>query len=95
VKRIRNADTFDNRAAEGRMEPDSMMKTANPTKVLFVCGRNQRRLPTAGSIFNDGPRMPVRPAHCSRKTVRSQILNFYYCPQPPSFVVDECSSLLS
>lgn len=32
------------------------------TKVLFVCGRNQRRSPTAERIFRDDPRMSVRSA---------------------------------
>lgn len=33
---------------------------AAPVKILFVCGRNKRRSPTAGRIFRKDPRMHVR-----------------------------------
>ena len=41
-----------------------------PIKVLFVCGRNQRRSPTAERIFKDDPRMSVRSAGVSDSSKR-------------------------
>ena len=39
-------------------------------KVLFVCGRNRRRSPTAEQIFKDDPRMCVRSAGTSESSKR-------------------------
>jgi len=47
-----------------------MMEIASPIKVLFVCGRNQRRSPTAERIFKDDPRMSVRSAGVSDSSKR-------------------------
>jgi len=47
-----------------------MMEAATPTKVLFVCGRNQRRSPTAERIFKDDPRLSVRSAGTSESSKR-------------------------
>ena len=44
------------------------MKT--PIKILFVCGRNQRRSPTAERIFKDDPRLSVRSAGVSDSSRR-------------------------
>ena len=41
-----------------------------PLKILFVCGRNQRRSPTAERIFKDDPRMLVRSAGVSESSKR-------------------------
>ena len=47
-----------------------MMEIASPIKVLFVCGRNQRRSPTAERIFKDDPRMSARSAGVSESSKR-------------------------
>lgn len=47
-----------------------MLKTTTPIKVLFVCGRNQRRSPTAEQIFRTDPRMSVRSAGVSDSSKR-------------------------
>ena len=46
------------------------MKATPPIKVLFVCGRNQRRSPTAERIFKDDLRMSVRSAGVSESSKR-------------------------
>src|SRR6185369_16359370 len=37
----------------------------NKPKILFVCGRNKRRSPTAQNIYRNDPRMEVRSAGTS------------------------------
>ena len=39
-------------------------------KVLFVCGRNKRRSPTAEAIFRDDPRLNVRSGGTSQTSAR-------------------------
>lgn len=41
-----------------------------PIKVLFVCGRNKRRSPTAEKIFRNDPRLSVRSAGTSPSSRR-------------------------
>jgi len=41
-----------------------------PLKILFVCGRNQRRSPTAERLFRDDPRLSVRSAGVSESSKR-------------------------
>jgi predicted protein tyrosine phosphatase len=41
-----------------------------PLKILFVCGRNKRRSPTAERIFKGDPRMSVRSAGTSDSSKR-------------------------
>lgn len=41
-----------------------------PLKILFVCGRNKRRSPTAEKIFKGDPRMVVRSAGTSDSSKR-------------------------
>ncbi|CAN5652329.1 hypothetical protein BH09VER1_BH09VER1_52940 [soil metagenome] len=41
-----------------------------PLKILFVCGRNKRRSPTAEKIFKGDPRMLVRSAGTSDSSKR-------------------------
>ena len=41
-----------------------------PIKVLFVCGRNRRRSPTAEWIFRNDPRLSVRSAGTSESSKR-------------------------
>lgn len=43
---------------------------ACPLKVLFVCGRNQRRSPTAEGIYRTDPRISVRSAGTSESSKR-------------------------
>lgn len=38
--------------------------------ILFVCGRNQWRSPTAERVYRDDPRIQVRSAGVSEKSVR-------------------------
>jgi len=45
-----------------KVKRDSILKAVSPIKALFVCGRNQRRSPTAERIFKDDPRLSVRSA---------------------------------
>lgn len=53
----------------GSLNPlNSMNET--PIKVLFVCGRNRRRSPTAERIFRDDARMTVRSAGTSDSSKR-------------------------
>jgi predicted protein tyrosine phosphatase len=47
-----------------------MRQITTPIKVLFVCGRNQRRSPTAERIFKDDPRLAVRSAGVSESSRR-------------------------
>lgn len=47
-----------------------MVNVTAPIKILFVCGRNQRRSPTAEQIFRDDPRMSVRSAGVSDSSKR-------------------------
>jgi len=42
----------------------------NPIKVLFVCGRNRRRSPTAERIFRGDPRLSARSAGTSDSSKR-------------------------
>jgi predicted protein tyrosine phosphatase len=42
-----------------------------PIKVLFICGRNRRRSPTAERIVRSDPRMSVRSAGTSESSKRS------------------------
>ena len=54
-------------------DPGSGCRTAGfiaGGKVLFVCGRNRRRSPTAEQIFKDDPRMCVRSAGTSESSKR-------------------------
>jgi len=44
--------------------------TTAPIKILFVCGRNQRRSPTAERLFRDDPRMSARSAGVSESSKR-------------------------
>ena len=46
------------------------MKAITPIKILFICGRNQRRSPTAEQIFRDDPRMSIRSAGVSDSSKR-------------------------
>lgn len=46
------------------------MNATTPIKILFVCGRNQRRSPTAEQLFRDDPRMAVRSAGVSESSKR-------------------------
>jgi predicted protein tyrosine phosphatase len=39
-----------------------------PLKILFVCGRNQRRSPTAERIYRGDPRVSVRSAGVSERS---------------------------
>lgn len=39
-------------------------------KILFVCGRNQKRSPTAAKIFQNDPRISVRSAGTSESSRR-------------------------
>jgi predicted protein tyrosine phosphatase len=41
-----------------------------PLKILFVCGRNRRRSPTAERIFRRDPRLAVRSAGTSDSSAR-------------------------
>ena len=41
-----------------------------PLKVLFVCGRNRRRSPTAEAIYRDDTRLSVRSAGTSDSSKR-------------------------
>ena len=43
-------------------------RTMAVTKILFLCGRNQWRSPTAEMIFRDDPRMSVRSAGVSESS---------------------------
>ncbi len=43
---------------------------AEPIRVLFVCGRNRRRSPTAELIFRSDPRISVRSAGTSESSKR-------------------------
>ena len=50
--------------------PFTVKSMSAPIKVLFVCGRNRRRSPTAERIFRDDPRMSVRSAGTSDSSKR-------------------------
>jgi len=50
--------------------PDHIPAMPHPIKVLFVCGRNRRRSPTAERIFRDDPRLSVRSAGTSDSSKR-------------------------
>jgi predicted protein tyrosine phosphatase len=43
---------------------------SEPINVLFICGRNQRRSPTAERIFREDPRLAVRSAGTSESSKR-------------------------
>ncbi len=45
-------------------------RMAAPLKILFVCGQNKRRSPTAERIFKGDPRMQVRSAGISDSSKR-------------------------
>jgi predicted protein tyrosine phosphatase len=50
-----------------------------PLKLLFVCGRNKRRSPTAERLYRNDPRFEVRSAgtgETSRRTVSSADLEW-------------------
>ncbi|MDZ4742208.1 MAG: phosphotyrosine protein phosphatase [Verrucomicrobiota bacterium] len=46
------------------------MSTGQPLKILFICGRNQRRSPTAEKIFRNDPRLTVRSAGTAESSRR-------------------------
>ena len=57
-------------ASRIRSSPDHPHPMPQPLKVLFVCGRNRRRSPTAETIFRGAPRLSVRSAGTSDSSKR-------------------------
>jgi predicted protein tyrosine phosphatase len=46
------------------------MNSSRPFRILFVCGKNLRRSPTAEALYRNDPRLQVRSAGVSEKSRR-------------------------